>query len=438
MSKLKGEFLNPSSWESSTVFFMSANATMLACAVAFMIALQVVAPEQYLRNLGPILSVLLVVTVCLLFISGRKRLAKSVLAVGSWLIIGILSLISGGVRAPIAIAYPLSIIFSGLLMGWRFGLALSGMTVAVIAGFVVAESLGELPEPPASPSVLFGVTEIILVLGSSALVFFFVRLYKVRLLELLSISESLSQRTRDLEEVEARYGIKWSSTLAGGFIVDPETAKLSFDELFSLLSGHEQNWHENHRLTQLLREAKLKSSQACVDDIRYGGGRKLDKSLMVQLSTCLWIRLHRNLLITGATGCGKTWLACAFGNAACRQGLSVLYVRTPRLFEELRSAHADGSFSKRLAVLAKADLLILDDWGSAPLNQVERNDFLEVIDDRVGTRATLITSQLPPEHWRAYLNDPKLADAILDRLLPNAYRVALAGASLRKQEHIYA
>ena len=140
-------------------------------------------------------------------------------------------------------------------------------------------------------------------------------------------------------------------------------ASLSFDDRFSLLVDHEQTWRENRRLTRLLREAKLKSSQACVEDIRYGGGRKLDKSLMAQLSSCQWIRQHQNLVLTGATGCGKTWLACAFGNAACRQGLSVVYVRTPRLFEELRIAHGDGSFGKRLSALAKTDLLILDDWG---------------------------------------------------------------------------
>ena len=213
-------------------------------------------------------------------------------------------------------------------------------------------------------------------------------------------------------------------------------ASLSFDDRFSLLVDREQTWRENRRLTRLLREAKLKSSQACVEDIRYGGGRKLDKSLMAQLSSCQWIRSHQNLVLTGATGCGKTWLACAFGNAACRQGLSVVYVRTPRLFEELRVAHGDGSFCKRLSALAKTDLLILDEWGLAPLNQAERNDLLEVIDDRVGTRATLITSQLPTEHWHAYLNDPTLADAILDRVLHAAHKVALTGESLRKQENL--
>ncbi len=155
---------------------------------------------------------------------------------------------------------------------------------------------------------------------------------------------------------------------------------------------------------------------------------------MAQLSSCQWIRHHQNWVMTGATGCGKTWLACAFGHAACRQGLSVSYLRTPRLFDELRIAHGDGSFGKRLSALAKTVLLILDDWAIAPLNQAERNDLLEVIDDRVGTRSTLITSQRPPEHWHAYLNDPTLADAILDRVLHAAHKVTLAGESLRKQE----
>ena len=211
-------------------------------------------------------------------------------------------------------------------------------------------------------------------------------------------------------------------------------ADLSFDERFGLLVDREHTWRENRRLARLLREAKLKSSQAWVEDIRYGHGRKLDKSLMAQLATCQWIHQHQNLVLTGATGCGKTWLACAFGNAACRQGLSVVYVRTPRLFVELRIAHGDGSFGRRLAILAKTDLLILDDWGLAPLNQSERNDLLEVLDDRVGTRSTLITSQLPPAHWHAYLNDPTLADAILDRVLHAAHKVELTGESLRKTE----
>lgn len=213
-------------------------------------------------------------------------------------------------------------------------------------------------------------------------------------------------------------------------------ANLSFDERFTLLVDREQSWRENRRISRLLREAKLKSSQACLEDVRYSPGRKLDKSMIAQLGSCQWIRAHQNLILTGATGCGKTWLACALGNAACRQGLSVAYVRTPRLFEELRIAHGDGSFGKRLAILAKTDLLILDDWGLAPLNQSERNDLLEILDDRVATRSTLITSQLPVEHWHAYLNDPTLADAILDRVIHAAHKITLAGESQRKMEKL--
>lgn len=213
-------------------------------------------------------------------------------------------------------------------------------------------------------------------------------------------------------------------------------ASLSFDERFAMLVDREQSWRENRRVARLLREAKLKSSQACMEDVRYGAGRKLDRAMVAQLGSCQWIRAHQNLILTGATGCGKTWLACALGNAACRQGLSVAYVRTPRLFEELRIAHGDGSFGKRLASLAKTDLLILDDWGLAPLNLSERNDLLEILDDRVGSRSTLITSQLPVEHWHAYLNDPTLADAILDRVIHAAHKLALAGESQRKQEKL--
>lgn len=211
------------------------------------------------------------------------------------------------------------------------------------------------------------------------------------------------------------------------------TAALAFDERFALLVDREQTYRDNRRIQRLLREARLKAPQACLEDVRYAGGRGLDQAAFAQLGSCQWIRHQQNLVITGATGCGKTWLACALGNAACRQGLSVVYARAPRLFEELRIAHGDGSFGKRLLAMAKTDLLILDDWGLAPLGQAERNDLLEVLDDRVGTRATLITSQLPVEHWHAYLNDPTLADAILDRVLHAAHKLALTGESQRKR-----
>jgi DNA replication protein DnaC len=245
----------------------------------------------------------------------------------------------------------------------------------------------------------------------------------------------------DQRPYQAGDDLGYNLGLGGGvlmltLLVYPLRKRLSlpFEERFAMLVDREHTWRENRRVARLLREAKLKSSQACLEEVRYGGGRKLDKALMAQLGSCQWIRAHQNLVLTGATGCGKTWLACALGNAACRQGLSVVYLRTPRLFEELRVAHGDGSFGKRLASLAKTDVLILDDWGLAPLNQAERNDLLEVLDDRVGTRSTVITSQLPVEHWHAYLNDPTLADAILDPVLHAAHKLALAGESLRKSE----
>lgn len=207
---------------------------------------------------------------------------------------------------------------------------------------------------------------------------------------------------------------------------------LSFDERFALIADREQTYRDNRRVTRLLRESRMRSSQACIEDVRYGAGRSLDKALMAQLASCQWIRAKQNLVITGKTGCGKTWLACALGHAACRQSLSVVYVRVSRLLEELRIAHGDGSFGKRLVALAKADLLILDDWGLAPMPQAERNDLLEVLDDRVGARSTVITSQLPVKNWHAYLNDPTLADAILDRVLHAAHRLELEGESQRK------
>ena len=183
----------------------------------------------------------------------------------------------------------------------------------------------------------------------------------------------------------------------------------------------------------MLKQAKLKNAQACTEDIDYRAERGLDKRLMLSLASCDWIRQGQNVILTSATGCGKTWLACALGQQACRQGFSVRYWRASRLYEELKIAHGDGSFSRALAQLAKTDLLLLDDWGLAPMPQSERNDLLEVLDDRVNSRSTIITSQLPVETWYEYLNDPTPADAILDRVVHHAHKITLKGESLRKK-----
>ena len=215
-------------------------------------------------------------------------------------------------------------------------------------------------------------------------------------------------------------------------LIQPITQSLSFEERFGLLVDRELTHRDAKRLERLLKQAKLKHASACVENLDYRAARKLDKSLVASLASCDWIRNHHNLLITGATGGGKTWLACALANQACRQGLSVLYTRLPRLFEELKIAHGDGSFGKRLAQFAKADLLLLDDFGLNAIGQAERSDLLEILDDRVNSKATIITSQLPVDHWHAYLNDPTLADAILDRVVHSSYRLDLKGESMRK------
>lgn len=212
----------------------------------------------------------------------------------------------------------------------------------------------------------------------------------------------------------------------------PSAATLSFEERIAFIIDREIAFRDSKRLTRLLKQAKLRVGSACLEDVDYRPGRGIEKKLVASLASGDWIRHHHNCLLTGPTGSGKTWLACAFGNAACRQGFSALYVRLPRLFEELRIAHGDGSFTRRLAALAKTDLLLIDDWGLAPPTAAERSDLLEVLDDRVGTRSTVITSQLPIEHWHEYLGEPTLADAILDRILHSSHRLALAGESMRK------
>lgn len=211
------------------------------------------------------------------------------------------------------------------------------------------------------------------------------------------------------------------------------THDLSFDERFALLVDREATYRENRRLTRLLQLARLKQP-ASIEDIDYKHKRGLERAQVAGLAACDWIRAHHNLHITGATGTGKSWIACAFGNQSCRYGLSVRYERVTRLCDDLRIARGDGSYGKRLIALAKTELLILDDFGLKPLGQSERHDLLEVIEDRHGNRSTLVTSQLPIASWHEYLGDPTVADALLDRLLSNANRIELKGESMRKKE----
>lgn len=213
----------------------------------------------------------------------------------------------------------------------------------------------------------------------------------------------------------------------------PEVQALEFEQRLGLLVDHECLHRDNRRLSRLLKAAKLRTS-ACVEDIDYRHPRGIERAYLATLTQGLWIEQHHNLCITGPTGTGKTWLACALGNQACRQGHSVRYHRLPRLFEQLRLAHGDGSYARVMNQLAKTELLILDDWGLHTLSAPQRNDLMEVIEDRNANASTLIASQLPVESWYEFIGEATLADAILDRLIHNAHRLPLTGDSMRKKQ----
>ena len=207
---------------------------------------------------------------------------------------------------------------------------------------------------------------------------------------------------------------------------------IGFEERLGLLLDHEQAARETKRLKTRLRKAKLRQDSS-IENIDFRHPRKLDKSLVLRLSDCQWIKDHNNLIITGPTGVGKSFLACAFAQKACREGFSALYLRMTKFFEDMSLAKGDGRYMKLLNSLAKADLLVFDDYGLAQLNQEQRHDFLEVLEDRHNLKSTLVTSQLPIEHWHEQIGDPTMADAILDRLVHSAHKIKLQGESMRKK-----
>lgn len=211
----------------------------------------------------------------------------------------------------------------------------------------------------------------------------------------------------------------------------PKISDLGFEERLGLLIDREMTERENRRLDTRLKKAKLKHS-CCLEDLDFKAARGLDKALILSLAAGLWIARGINVLICGPTGVGKSYLACALGHKACLEGYSVLYLRLPRLFEELRLAKADGRYGKLMLGYARTDLLILDDWGLTPMTDPQRRDLLELLEDRYGTRSTMVTSQLPVSAWHETIGDPTLADAILDRMVHNAHKIELKGDSMRK------
>jgi DNA replication protein DnaC len=225
--------------------------------------------------------------------------------------------------------------------------------------------------------------------------------------------------------------------MARGFterLSNPQHAELSHAEFVGLLAQDEKTYRENQRLKRLLRNAKLRQ-QAAMEDLDYRHPRGLNRQVMLELATTQWVSNHRSVLLSGPTGVGKSYIACALGNLAARAGYTVLYLRAPRLFETLGQARGDGSHLKTLSKLAKVQLLIVDDLLLTPMSDLERKDLLEIVEDRYGSAATVITSQCPIKHWHQQIGDPTLADAICDRLLHHCYKIELKGESIRKSKN---
>ena len=213
----------------------------------------------------------------------------------------------------------------------------------------------------------------------------------------------------------------------------PAIDSMNFEERLGLLVDREITSRFDRRLKNRLQQAKLKQN-ACLEDVNYQVNRGLDKVLLQSLQDCRWIKNHLNILITGPTGVGKSWIACALAQKACREGYTAIYQRIPRLFQELPLAKGDGSYSKLLNRLGKTDVLLLDDWGLSKLTAEQRRDLLEILEDRHGSRSTIVTSQLPLDQWHASIVDSTMANAIMDRLVHNAYKIKLEGESLRKKQ----
>lgn len=207
---------------------------------------------------------------------------------------------------------------------------------------------------------------------------------------------------------------------------------LDFEERISLMVDKEMHARDNKRLSMLLRRARFRYPNACVEELDFKASRGLHKPAILQFAGNDWIKKHRNIIITGPTGVGKTYLACALGVGACRDGISCLYLRLPRLLEELKIAHADGSYVKLLSRISRVQVLIVDDWGLSPLTDAQRRDFLEIAEDRHNVRSTIISTQYPVSKWHKIIEDPTIADAICDRLVHNAHNLNLKGESMRK------